>query len=57
MVPHILQTKVVGNDGSQGEGRLPLGAGCPPFIRALKVRCILVEAQFSFLGPPNLGAH
>lgn len=29
MVPHILQIKVVGNDGSQGEGQPSLAGGVP----------------------------
>lgn len=35
--PHILHIQIVWNDGSQGEGRPPLGEVCPSLIRALKM--------------------
>lgn len=57
MVPPHSPDQVVGNDGSQGGGRLPLGRGCPSLIRPLEVTSI-VEAHLSVSpaeGPVDLG--
>lgn len=53
---HIIRIKVIGNDGSQGVGRLPLGEACQSFTRSRKVRSMSRD-PFLILTSSSLGAH